>query len=223
VVECRTPCESTWGIPSLDILITHLPSIFSRQVTTLVTKPLWPLNAHSNLSVVADNCVTRLGGDAWLQWVLPQPCPCSAWSPTTWNLDWVSPCLNDPSWCQREIAAWCTLAAPCTSSSLPHWVHQYSPWSRFSCQCRTVITCKNWKISCGTRSFPSGVTKSVLTLFSVEHTNALDHTIVGNPLVEPPSTGRSNCLGGGLTALDKRHVENLDSLLREGPRREQYA
>jgi hypothetical protein len=44
--------------------------------------------------------------------------------------------------------------------------------------------------------FPSGVAKSVLTLFSVEHTNALDREVVGNPLAEPPSTGRSNRLGG---------------------------
>jgi hypothetical protein len=67
---------------------------------------------------------------------------------------------------------------------------------------------------------PSGVAKSVLMLFSVEHTNALDRAVVGNHLTEPPSTGRSNRMGGGLTALDRRHVENLDSLLSEGPRRE---
>jgi hypothetical protein len=32
--------------------------------------------------------------------------------------------------------------------------------------------------------------------FSVKHTNALARAIVGNPLAEPPSTGRSNRLGG---------------------------
>jgi hypothetical protein len=36
----------------------------------------------------------------------------------------------------------------------------------------------------------------LLTLFSVEHTNALDCAVVRNPLTEPPNTGRSNCLGG---------------------------
>jgi hypothetical protein len=71
--------------------------------------------------------------------------------------------------------------------------------------------------------FPSGVAKSVLTLFLVEHTNALDHAVIRNQLAETPSTGRSNRLGGGLTALDRRDVKNLDSLLREGPRREQCA
>jgi hypothetical protein len=59
-------------------------------------------------------------------------------------------------------------------------------------------------------------------LFSVEHTNALDRAVVGNPLAQPPSTGRSNHLGGWLTALDRRHVKNLDSLLQEGPRQEQF-
>jgi hypothetical protein len=44
----------------------------------------------------------------------------------------------------------------------------------------------------------------VLTLFSAK---VLDRAVVGDPLVEPPSTGRSNRLGGGLTALDKTHVE----------------
>jgi hypothetical protein len=63
----------------------------------------------------------------------------------------------------------------------------------------------------------------MLTLFSVEHTNALAHAVVGNPLAEPPSTVRSNRLGAGLTALDRRHVENLDSLLQEGPCHEQCA
>jgi hypothetical protein len=66
-------------------------------------------------------------------------------------------------------------------------------------------------------------TISLVLALLVEHTNVLDRAVVGNPLDEPPSTGRSNRLGGGLTALDKRHVENLDSLLREGPRREQCA
>jgi hypothetical protein len=70
---------------------------------------------------------------------------------------------------------------------------------------------------------PSGVAKSVLTLFLVEHTNALDCAVVSNQLTETPSTGRSNRLGAGLTALDRRDVESLDSLLREGPRREQRA
>jgi hypothetical protein len=71
--------------------------------------------------------------------------------------------------------------------------------------------------------FPSGVAKSVLTLFSVRHTNALDRVVVGNQLTGPPSPSRSNRLGGGLTALDRRNAENLDSLLREGPRREKCA
>jgi hypothetical protein len=65
--------------------------------------------------------------------------------------------------------------------------------------------------------FPSGVAKSVLTLFLVKYMNALDCAVVKNPLAEPPSTCQSNRLGGGLTALDRRHVENLDSLLRGDP------
>jgi hypothetical protein len=36
----------------------------------------------------------------------------------------------------------------------------------------------------------------LLTLFSVEHMNALDRAVVGNPLAEPPRTGRSKRLGG---------------------------
>jgi hypothetical protein len=60
----------------------------------------------------------------------------------------------------------------------------------------------------------------VLTLFTVEHTSALDRAVVGNPLAELPSTGRSYRLGGGLTVLDRKNAENLDSLLWEGPRRE---
>jgi hypothetical protein len=36
----------------------------------------------------------------------------------------------------------------------------------------------------------------LLTLFSVEHTNALDRAVVENRLAELPSTGRSNHLGG---------------------------
>jgi hypothetical protein len=36
----------------------------------------------------------------------------------------------------------------------------------------------------------------LLTLFSVEHTDALDRAVVGNQLARPPSTGRSNRLGG---------------------------
>jgi hypothetical protein len=83
-----------------------------------------------------------------------------------------------------------------------------------------VIPCKDRKIGCETKSIPSGVAKSVLTFFPVEHTNALDRAVIRNQLAETPSTGRSNSLGAGLTALDRRDVENLDSLLREGPRRE---
>jgi hypothetical protein len=64
---------------------------------------------------------------------------------------------------------------------------------------------------------------TLLTLFLVEHTNALDRAVITYQLAETPSTGRSNRLGGGLTALDRRDVESLDSLLREGPRREQCA
>jgi hypothetical protein len=41
----------------------------------------------------------------------------------------------------------------------------------------------------------------VLPLFTVEHTSALDHAVVGNPLTELPSTGRSNRLGGGSNRL----------------------
>jgi hypothetical protein len=44
------------------------------------------------------------------------------------------------------------------------------------------------------RDGASGCT--VLTLFLVEHTNALDRTVIRNQLVETSSTGRSNCLGG---------------------------
>jgi hypothetical protein len=36
----------------------------------------------------------------------------------------------------------------------------------------------------------------VLTLFPVEHTNALDHAVLGNQLAETPNTGQSNRLGG---------------------------
>jgi hypothetical protein len=50
--------------------------------------------------------------------------------------------------------------------------------------------------------------KNSVDAFSVEHTNALDRAIVRNPLAETPSMGRSNRLGGGLTALDRRDVEN---------------
>jgi hypothetical protein len=44
-------------------------------------------------------------------------------------------------------------------------------------------------------------TVPLLTLFSVEHTNELDRTVIGNPLVELPSTGRSNRLGGQYNRL----------------------
>jgi hypothetical protein len=57
----------------------------------------------------------------------------------------------------------------------------------------------------------------VLTLFPVEHTSALDRAVVRNQLTETLSTGRSNRLGAGLTALDRRDTENLDSLLRRDP------
>jgi hypothetical protein len=58
----------------------------------------------------------------------------------------------------------------------------------------------------------------VLTLSSVEHTNALGCAVVENSLAEPHSTGRSNRLGGGgLTALDRRHVENPDSCSGRDP------
>jgi hypothetical protein len=63
----------------------------------------------------------------------------------------------------------------------------------------------------------------LLTLFPVEHTSALDRAVIGNPLAELPSTGRSNRLGAGLTALYRKNAENLDSLLWEGPHREQCA
>jgi hypothetical protein len=59
--------------------------------------------------------------------------------------------------------------------------------------------------------------------FPVEHTNALDIAVIGNPLTEPPSTCRSNRLGAGLTTLDVRQVENLDSLLQGGTPSVQYA
>jgi hypothetical protein len=42
-------------------------------------------------------------------------------------------------------------------------------------------------------------------------------------LIEFPSTGRSNRLGAGLTALDRNVAENLRSLPREGPRKGQHA
>jgi hypothetical protein len=41
-----------------------------------------------------------------------------------------------------------------------------------------------------------GIDSIVLTLFSVRHMNALDRAVDGNQLAEPPSTGRSNRLGG---------------------------
>jgi hypothetical protein len=41
----------------------------------------------------------------------------------------------------------------------------------------------------------------MLMLFPVEHTSALDRAVVGNPLAETPSTGRSNRLGGGSNRL----------------------
>jgi hypothetical protein len=63
----------------------------------------------------------------------------------------------------------------------------------------------------------------MLMIFLVEHTNALDRAVVGNHLAKSPSTGQFNSLGGGLTALDRRHIEKLDSLLCEGPRQEQCA
>jgi hypothetical protein len=38
--------------------------------------------------------------------------------------------------------------------------------------------------------------RHLLTLFPVEHTNALDRAVVRSQLAETPSTGRSNRLGG---------------------------
>jgi hypothetical protein len=70
-----------------------------------------------------------------------------------------------------------------------------------------VILCKNRKIVVKPYLVPSGVAKSVLKLFPVEHTSALDRAVVGNPLAELPSTGQSNRLGVGLTALDSKNAE----------------
>jgi hypothetical protein len=39
------------------------------------------------------------------------------------------------------------------------------------------------------------IIKYMLTLFPVQHTNALDRAVVKNQLAETPSTGRSNRLG----------------------------
>jgi hypothetical protein len=44
----------------------------------------------------------------------------------------------------------------------------------------------------------------VLTLFLVEHTSALDRAVVRNPLVEVPSTSRSNCQGGRSNHLGQK-------------------
>jgi hypothetical protein len=41
-----------------------------------------------------------------------------------------------------------------------------------------------------------GTSWLLLTLFLVEHTNALDRAVIRNPRAETPSTGRSNRLGG---------------------------
>jgi hypothetical protein len=49
------------------------------------------------------------------------------------------------------------------------------------------VQVKIWEIPCPTH---------VLTLLLVEHTNALDHVVVGNQLIEISSMGRSNHLGG---------------------------
>jgi hypothetical protein len=67
-----------------------------------------------------------------------------------------------------------------------------------------MAPCNNWKIGCKNHIFPSGVAKSVLTLFLVEHMSVLDHAVVGNPLVETSSIGRSNRLGGGSNRLGQR-------------------
>jgi hypothetical protein len=90
--------------------------------------------------------------------------------------------------------------------------HRTSIWVRF-----------DWTILGTWSFFPSEVAESVLTLFLVEHTCALDGTVVENHLGETSSTGRSNHLGAGVTALGRRNAENLDLLLQEGPRREQCA
>jgi hypothetical protein len=74
-----------------------------------------------------------------------------------------------------------------------------------------------------TRSFPCGVTKSVLTLLPVEHTSALDQAVNGNQLVKTSNMGQSKHLGGRSNRLGQRLAENLSSLLREGPRQEQCA
>jgi hypothetical protein len=50
-------------------------------------------------------------------------------------------------------------------------------------------------IGCKTKSIPSGVAKSVLTLFPVEHMSVLDRAVVEYHLVEVLSTGQSNHLG----------------------------
>jgi hypothetical protein len=62
----------------------------------------------------------------------------------------------------------------------------------------------------------------VLTLSSVEHTNALGCAVVENSLAEPHSTGRSNRLGGS-NRLGQEARRKPRFLLREGPHREQCA
>jgi hypothetical protein len=82
-----------------------------------------------------------------------------------------------------------------------HQVHKVSSIKRTPMSNITVCTISclnrgrvsNWLVGNQLRLIRCHV---VLTLFSVEHTNALDRAVVGNPLAEPPSTGRSNRLGG---------------------------
>jgi hypothetical protein len=69
-----------------------------------------------------------------------------------------------------------------------------------------------------------GVAKSVLSLFPVEHTSALDHAVIGNALAKPPSTGRSNRIRCSRRALSGTvrlglswdRQDNQNSLNRHG-------
>jgi hypothetical protein len=112
----------------------------------------------------------------------------------------------------------------CPSTTLGGWVHGATlPPPRVTQKCRTTVPYKSifspdthplskyysrrvgpWCHFASTKnhsemSHHCSIQKAylkLLTLFSVEHTNTLDCAVVGNPLAEPPSMGRSNRLGG---------------------------
>jgi hypothetical protein len=111
-------------------------------------------------------------------------------------------------------------------------LHVAKLWAKYECLVYTWFTIYRtvpliylflFVMQLSTSTWAGVLICELLTLFPVEHTNALDRAVVEYQLAETTSTGRSNCLGAGLTALDRRDAENLDSLLREGPRQEQCA